>query len=75
MKAILLIDMPEHCFECPCCDKEYGCCDITDSWECTADNRAEDCPLIPLTEYEEARINEILKERENGTRKDRQQTD
>lgn len=65
MKAILLIDMPEDCYdECPCCDKEYYVCNST----CNAvlpKTVDSDCPLIPLTEYEEARIKEILKARDN----------
>lgn len=61
MKAILMIDMPEDCSECPCSDLEYSVCNLTCNPMSTKD---ADCPLIPLTEYEEARINEILKERE-----------
>ena len=68
MKAILLIDMPEYCKRCPCADLEYYVCNLT----CNAflSTRDSDCPLIPLTEYEEARIKELLKERENGTQQD-----
>ena len=56
MKAILMIDMPENCRKCGICLM------IT---EPTPEHFVTDrCPLIPLTEYEEARINEILKERE-----------
>lgn len=61
MKAILMIDMPENCKRCPCRDLEYYVCNITcNPFPSTRDS---DCPLLPLTEYEEARINEILKER------------
>ena len=66
MKAILIIDMPEVCLLCPCADVRCRVC----NWTCAAIlrgtqfTRNPNCPLIPLTEYEEARINEILKERE-----------
>lgn len=48
MKAILVIDMPKNCHDCPCYHEGYGRCTITekfieevgivDSW----------CPLKPL---------------------------
>lgn len=65
MKAILKIDMPENCKRCPCSDLEYYVCNLTcNPILSTGDStRDPDCPLIPLTECEEARINEILKEK------------
>ena len=61
MKAILMIDMPEDCSECPCADLEYYVCNLTCNPMSTIQDA--DCPLIPLTEHAEARINEILKEK------------
>lgn len=81
MKAILVIDMPKNCHDCPCYHEGYGRCTITakfieevgivDSW----------CPLKPMpqkAEYEGDRgidivgkvwtegWNACLKEIENG---------
>lgn len=61
MKAILMIDMPESCKRCPCSDLEYYVCNLT--CNTILSTRDPDCPLISLTEQEEARINEILKEK------------
>ena len=62
MKAILMIDMPENCKCCPCFSFEEDMCELI--YYTIPSERPSDCPLIRLTEYEEARINEILKERE-----------
>lgn len=50
-KAILVIDMPSCCVECPCYDFDLGLCspkdEITDV-DGRHDERAEWCPLKPL---------------------------
>lgn len=53
-KAILVIDMPKSCWECPCLDSEWGNCHVLgDDRDCIADvydrnNRLQNCPLKPL---------------------------
>ena len=51
MKAILVIDMPSCCVECPCYDFDLGLCspknEITDV-DGRHDERADWCPLKPL---------------------------
>lgn len=51
MKAILVIDMPSCCVECPCYDFDLGLCspknEITDV-DGRHDERAEWCPLKPF---------------------------
>lgn len=68
MKAILMIDKPENCKCCPCFNFEDYMCALI--YYASPSERPSDCPLISLTEYEEARINEIVKEREDGTQQD-----
>ena len=69
-KAILLIDFPKCCGDCPFCDEEHGYL-----WKYTCyfgdrdvewNKRDKDCPLIPLTEYEEAQIKEIISEKKES---------
>lgn len=55
MKAILVIDMPSNCDECPLCDYEYNECkgktDIKPKvW--VSDERQPWCPLRELPNYE-----------------------
>lgn len=52
MKAILVIDMPDMCWECPLCHNDCVCDiigDVTD--EDCVDMR---CPLKPMPEFENA---------------------
>ena len=46
MKAILVIDeMPDICYKCPCYDHEGGICQATSNWKADRENG---CPLRPL---------------------------
>lgn len=45
MKAILVIDMPNICYKCPCYDHEGGICQASDSWETDV---LHGCPLKPM---------------------------
>ena len=46
MKAILVIDdMPDICYKCPCYDHEGGICQASNSWKTDRENG---CPLKPL---------------------------
>ena len=45
MKAILVIDMPDICYKCPCYDHEGGICQATSNWKADIENG---CPLKPL---------------------------
>ena len=64
MKAILVIDMPSNCAECPLCDYEYNECkgkNITPKvW--VSDERQPWCPLKPYDE-------EFMKEVANDYRR------
>ena len=46
-KAILVIDMPTECENCPCYDQEVGTCRASDTWKTNIRNN---CPLKPLPE-------------------------
>lgn len=50
MKYILVIDeMPDICYKCPCYDHEGGICQASNSWKTDRENG---CPLKPLpTEF------------------------
>lgn len=50
MKAILVIDMPNICYKCPCYDHEGGICQASDSWETDV---LHGCPLKPLPSKKE----------------------
>lgn len=45
MKAILVIEMPDICYKCPCYDHEGGICQATSNWKT---NREDGCPLRPM---------------------------
>lgn len=46
-KAMLIIDMPRNCWDCPCCDGEYGMCMAIAGLEAVANTgRLNKCPLI-----------------------------
>lgn len=49
-KAVIVIDMPNSCRNCPMLDGEYGYCQVLNKEICGIDNRMEDCPLRPLPE-------------------------
>ena len=79
MKAILMIDMPENCVTCglmhECMECHAASIDkksFDEAWN--RGTRPKGCPLIPMTEHEEAMIMEVLidvlKEREDGTQQD-----
>lgn len=62
MKAILVIDMPKTCEDCPCnqIEESYGSinrtfCGITDNTT-SLSGKLENCPLKPLPEYQEEKI-------------------
>lgn len=42
------IEMPKNCYECPCCDKEFGKCQVLDDY--IFYDRPSLCPLLPLPE-------------------------
>ena len=58
--VLLKIDRPESCRKCTLHNAEGDRCLLTGI---RLGYAKPSCPLIPLTEYEEARINEILYER------------
>ena len=49
-KAVIVIEMPKSCWECPVVDGEYGDCQLLNKQICDDDKRMEDCPLRPLPE-------------------------
>ena len=51
MKAMLIIDMPNSCFECPCKEDEMDYCHATtDRKGCPWNYIPEWCPLKPMPE-------------------------
>lgn len=46
MAVILDIEMPTQCFDCPCCDKESGWCQVTG--KTIFIERPYDCPLVEV---------------------------
>ena len=48
MKAILIIDMPEHCKGCLCYDIETAECYAVTNWNEDENTRPAWCPLIPM---------------------------
>ena len=57
MKAILVIDMPKNCFDCPCVEDEMGyCCATNDRKVCPWQSIPEWCPLKPLPKKKEMTI-------------------
>ena len=48
-KAILIIDMPEDCYDCPCykSDDFKDWCAVTGESICDFKGREKSCPLIP----------------------------
>ena len=60
MKAVLVIDdMPDICYECPCYDHEGGICQASHNWKTDRENG---CPLRPLPKKEivlERKINGV----------------
>ena len=51
MKAILVIDMPDCCNNCPCYDgmEDRSCCNVLDEDMCFASlGRLGNCPLKPM---------------------------
>lgn len=49
MKAILVIDMPKECSECPCF-YDYLCCQAKGGLNVLGDERPKECPLKPMPE-------------------------
>lgn len=52
MKSILVIEMPETCYGCPCMDDKWNSCDATgeELSENDADKKPSWCPLKPMPE-------------------------
>lgn len=50
MKAILVIDMPKECCECPCF-YDYLHCQAKDGVNVLGDERPNECPLKPMPKY------------------------
>lgn len=51
MKAVLVIDMPENCEDCPCVYEEAWMCQVDlDHDERCCEGRPDWCPLKPLPE-------------------------
>ena len=50
MKAILVIDMPNHCSKCPCWDRDYPVCCVLNKENKSKDygHRPKWCPLKPM---------------------------
>lgn len=44
MAVILNIEMPINCYDCPCCDKDSGWCQVTG--KAIFIERPHDCPLV-----------------------------
>ena len=47
MKAILIIDMPPTCWECPC-QYDYIRCNVTGIFPDCDEKRPNQCPLKPI---------------------------
>lgn len=47
MKAILIIDMPVNCIECPCF-YDYLYCQAKDGVDVLGEERPRECPLKPM---------------------------
>ena len=55
MKAILVIDMPEECYGCPCSSEGgWNICNITGD-DIAEDGRMYNCPLKPMPEKKEVK--------------------
>ena len=53
MKAILVIDMPKNCKDCPFSDHEAWCLipgDTKERYYCPRNKVSEHCPLVELPE-------------------------
>lgn len=61
MKAILVIDMPNNCYECPCfMDEGWRCQNKLEIDEDVNDGRPDWCPLKPVPKkYEAPEIYEL----------------
>lgn len=65
-KAILVIDMPKSCWECPCLDSEWGNCHVLgDDKTCMPnvydkDSRLDKCPLKPVPHVRVEKIDHFL---------------
>ena len=53
MKAVLVINMPTSCEDCPCYDQEVGTCRASDTWKTNIKNN---CPLKLLPEKMEVKV-------------------
>lgn len=56
VKAVLVINMPTSCEDCPCYDQEVGTCRASDTWKTNIRNN---CPLKPLPEKMEVKVEKI----------------
>lgn len=54
MKAILVVDMPKDCRECPCF-YDWLCCQAKDGLNVVGDKRPRGCPLKPMPQKKETR--------------------
>jgi len=60
MKAILVIDMPETCYYCPCYTTEYGDFCQASNKELKSTEIPAWCPLRPLPERKEVHYTDSL---------------
>ena len=66
-KVILVIEMPEYCAECPCCDECVEMCRQMDSPIIEVNGECEKpgwCPLVPMPERKSIRA--VCNEYEDG---------
>jgi len=48
MKAILEMEMPESCYDCPCYCATFNICNISRCYSTYYKSRHPDCPLEPV---------------------------
>lgn len=74
-KGLLVIDMPERCWDCPCCDNEQCYCTILENYpSCDEPGRLENCTLkeITITPEEFTKRMQDIYDEEVGERDDGQ---
>lgn len=54
------MEMPKHCWDCPCYNGENGECQVTGSRDTYCDEPPRNCPLLPIEPCEETVSREKL---------------
>ena len=51
-KAVLVMEMPERCIDCPIVNEDYGWCNILEGY-INNEERHNQCPLKPMPERDD----------------------